>query len=129
VKKTLLAASLIAISAASPAYAWRQITITANTDPDFINVVIFTAPGVAPFSQLIDMPGIPGWWRTFGPLPEIGPCLRTVTVVVTNPNLGTTWKAAATPMNVCTESRIYVSGAWTGMSGVGGAPLVVTHGF
>jgi len=128
VKKTILAAAIIAI--ATPSYAWRAITIRANTDPDEILAVIFTAPKIPAVKFTLDMPGTPGWFRVFGPLPETGPCLRTLTVVVTNPYLGWATKAAATPMNVCTESQIFVSGMWPGMGGkVGGSNLVVTHGF
>lgn len=128
--KKLLLASTVLIAAATPSYAWRSITIKANTDPDEIVAVIFTAPGVNAVKFTLDMPGTPGWFRVFGPLPETGPCLRTLTVVVSNPNLGWATKAAATPMNICTESNIFVSGMWPGQGGkAGGSELIVTHGF
>jgi hypothetical protein len=129
-RKTILSASIIAIAAATPAYAWRAITLRANTDPDEILTVTFTAPGIKAVKFTLDMPGVPGWFRVFGPLPETGPCLRTLTVAVWNDYLGYATKAAATPMNVCTESQIYVTGAWPGMGGqAGGSELTVTHGF
>jgi hypothetical protein len=128
VKKILLLTT--AVLFATPAFAWRAIAIHNDTDPVNVQRVIFTAPGIPAVSYTLDLPGGPGWYRVFGPLPETGPCLRVVTVVVTHPNLGWATKAAATPFNVCTENTIWVTGAWPGMGGkAGGSELIVTHGF
>jgi hypothetical protein len=128
--KKLLLATTAAVLMSSPAFAWHPITITADTDPDEILSVFFTTPNRAAQSFPINMPGLAGWWRTFGPLHEDGgPCLRKVHVVVSNLNLGQATEKSATLMNVCTETWIHVSGTWPSYWLVPGAtPLVVTHG-
>jgi hypothetical protein len=126
--------SVIAVATllASPSYAWHAITITNTTDPVTVVSAIFTVKGVKAQTFNLDLPGGPGWFRVFGPLHEDGgPCLRHLTIVVSNPYFGVASQTAATKMNVCTETEINVSGVWPVSAwpygGVGTAPLVITH--
>ena len=123
-----IASAVIASLITTPAMAWNSISIWNQTDPVEIVKVILTTPGKLAQVFTLDLPGGPGWFRVFGPLHEDnGPCLRTLTVVVSTPVLGWATQKAATPMNVCTETSILVRGTWPGGNMPGATPLVITH--
>ena len=123
-----LASAIAALFIATPAMAWNSISIWNQTDPVEIVKVVFTTPGLNAQTFTLDLPGGPGWFRTFGPLHEDkGPCLRWLTVVVSNPILGWAAQRAPTPMNVCTETSILVRGTWPDGRMPGATQLVITH--
>jgi hypothetical protein len=125
--KKILSAT-IAMLVATPAMAWHSISIWNETDPVEIVYVVFSTKGFPAQKFTLDLPGGPGWFRTFGPLhDDHGPCLRTLTVVVWNPILGMAAQAAKTPMDVCHETTIVVTGTWPTGGMAGASPLVVTH--
>lgn len=127
-KKLLPALTLAALSATSPALAWHTINCYNRTDPDLVVGVEFTAAGTSPVGYILNVPQ--GGVRVFGPLPEVGPCLRWLTVKVSNPSFNPPEASmtAPTAMNVCTEGYIIVSGTWPNDHGLGAKPLVITHG-
>lgn len=126
--KPLVSAAAILAALSSPAFAWHPISVWNETDPVEIVKVIFTTPGKNAQVFTLELPGGPGWFRTFGPLHDDGgPCLRTLTVVVAAPVFGWATQAAPKPMNVCTESSILVRGTWPGGNMPGATPLVITH--
>lgn len=123
-----IASTLAAMLFATPALAWHQISVWNETDPVEIKMIVFTVSGKPAQTFPLDLPGGPGWFRTFGPLHDDGgPCLRWLTVVVSTPMLGWATQRAPTPMNVCTESSILVKGTWPNGSMPGSTPLVITH--
>lgn len=126
-KKLFSTAAVAAILATSPAFAWHPIVIYNHTDPDLVHGVQFDGGGVPSVGYIVDVPQ--GSFRVFGPLPEGGGCLRTLTVQVTNPryNPPTINVVAPTQMNVCTEGYIVVSGYWNPPP-FSGSPIVITHG-
>ena len=126
-KKLLLASTLLAALSSSPAWAWNRINIFDRTDPVDILWVWWTARGIPAVAYFTDIRRF-GEWRTVGPLPETGPCMRTLHVLVSEPTLGMAVAQAQTPMNVCTEGWVSVSGNWPTPT-VGGSPLVIRHGF
>jgi hypothetical protein len=125
VKKYLLA--LAAALLATPALAWHPIVVRNNTDPVLVHKVIFSAPGILDEFFTVNVPK--GQVRVFGPLPETGPCLREIRVDVMAAWGEAISTPARTPMDVCNETWINVTGYWPRPNNfLLMTPIVVTHG-
>lgn len=129
-RKKLLLMLAATAAFATPALAWLHhptlVEVDNRSDPVKAIKIAFKVPGVlAPVIFPLDLPS--GGTEIVGPIPEAGQCDRMVVVTMQNVYGEVAAFRSATPMNVCIETIVTITGEWPGFGAPPGGITISHH--